>query len=247
MISGVVRGKYVIRVCLLIMTYVQNKGHSLYVLDTKFIIFKGPLYLNIAGLLSRYSEYFFRVSLADETIDEHRLQFRTMSKQDDRGIFHFSYNLALEAEENNYPHKAGEDVVLLAKNSSIFRRQPMLRTFNQKDGNNPEKDVHANRSILYLSDDKSLTEPKIRSQFIFYGGAIQGYVQGKETDDHEQASVEETRKRYYGMGASRRKLGLGEVTNVSIMGHKLRKKAVCDITDNSHYQRQFLRVLNKRF
>lgn len=172
---------------------------------------------------------------------------RTMSKQDDRGIFHFSYNLALEAEENNYPHKAGEDVVLLAKNSSIFRRQPMLRTFNQKDGNNPEKDVHANRSILYLSDNKSLTEPKIRSQFIFYGGAIQGYVQGKETDDHEQASVEETRKRYYGMGASRRKLGLGEVTNVSIMGHKLRKKAVCDVTDNSHYQRQFLRVLNKRF
>ncbi|CAH3046512.1 unnamed protein product [Porites lobata] len=146
-----------------------------------------------------------------------------MSKQDDRGIFHFSYNLALEAEENNYPHKVGEDAMLLAKNSSIFRRQPMLRTFNQKDGNNPEKDVHTHRS------------------------AIQGYVQGKETDDHEQASVEETRKRYYGMGASRRKLGLGEVTNVSIMGHKLRKKAVCDVTDNSHYQRQFLRVLNKRF
>jgi len=169
-----------------------------------------------------------------------------MSKQDDRGIFHFSYNLALEAEENNYPHKVGEHAMLLAKNSSIFRSQRMLRTFNQKD-DNPETHVHTNRSILYLTDNKSLTEPKIRSQFIFYGGAIEGYVQGKETDDHEQASVEETRKRYYGMGASRRKLGLGEVTNVSIMGHKLRKKAVCDITDNSHYQRQFLRVLNKRF
>lgn len=172
---------------------------------------------------------------------------RAMSKQDGTRIFHFSYNLALEAEENNYPHKVGEDAMLLAKNSSIFRRQRMLRTFNQKDGNNPEKDVHANRSILYLTDNKSLTEPKKRSQFIFYGGAVQEYVQGKETDDHEQASVEETRKRVYGMGASRRKLGLGEVTNVSIMGHKLRKKAVCDITDNSHYQRQFLRVLNKRF
>ena len=170
-----------------------------------------------------------------------------MSKQDDRRIFHFSYNLALEAEENNYLHKVGEDVMLLAKNSSIFRRKPMLRTFNQKYGNNPEKDVHTYRSILYLSDNKSLTEPKIRSRFMFYGGAIQGYVPGKETDDHEQASVEKIRKRYYGMGASRRKLGLGEVTNVSIMGHKLRKKAVCDVTDNSHYQRQFLRVLNKRF
>ena len=76
MISGVVRGKYVTRVCLLIMTYVYHKGHSLYVLDTKFIIFKGPLYLNIAGLLSRYSEHFFRVSLADEIIDQHRLQFK---------------------------------------------------------------------------------------------------------------------------------------------------------------------------
>ena len=188
------------------MTYVQNKGHSLYVLDTKFIIFKGPLYLNIAGLLSRYSECFFGVSLADETIDQHRLQFRTMSKQDDRGIFHFSYNLALEEEENNYPKKAGEDVMLLAKNSSIFQRQPMLRTFNQKDGNNPEKDLHTHSSILYVSDNKSLTEPKIRSQFIFYGGVIQGYVQGKETNDHEHASVEETRKRYSGMGASRRNL-----------------------------------------
>ena len=172
---------------------------------------------------------------------------RAMSKQDDRGIFHFSYNLALEAEENNYPHKVGEDAMLLVKNSSIFRHQPMLRTLNKKDGNNPEIDVHTNRSILYLTDNKSLTEPKIRSQFIFYGGAVQGYVQGKETDDHEQASVEETKKRFYRMGASRRKLGLGEVTNVSIMGHKLRKKAVCDVTDNSHYQRQFLRVLNKRF
>ena len=109
MISGVVRGKYVTRVCLLIMTYVHHKGHSLYVLDTKFIIFKGPLYLNIAGLLSRYSENFFRVSLADETIDQHPLQFK--SKQDDRGIFHFSYNLALEAEENNYPHKVGDDAM----------------------------------------------------------------------------------------------------------------------------------------
>ena len=36
---------------------------------------------------------------------------RTMSKQDDRGIFHFSYNLALEAEENNYPHKVGDDAM----------------------------------------------------------------------------------------------------------------------------------------
>lgn len=170
-----------------------------------------------------------------------------MSKQDDRGIFRFSYNLALEAEEHGYPHKVGEDAVLLAKNSSIFRHQRMLRTFNQNDRNNHEKDDHTNRSILYLTDNKSLAEPKVRSQFIVYGGAIQGYVQGKETDDHERASVEETSKRYNGMGASRRKLGLGEVTNVSIMGHKLRKKAVCDITDNSHYQRQFLRVLNKRF
>ena len=76
MISGVVRGKYVTRVCLLIMTYVHHKGHSLYVLDTKFITFTGLLYLNIAGLVSRYSEYFFRVSLADETIDQHRLQFK---------------------------------------------------------------------------------------------------------------------------------------------------------------------------
>lgn len=47
--------------------------------------------------------------------------------------------------------------------------------------------------------------------------------------------------------AHTRKYGLGQTTNVSLMSHKLRKKGVCDSTDNSLYQRQFLRVLNKRF
>lgn len=44
-----------------------------------------------------------------------------------------------------------------------------------------------------------------------------------------------------------RKEGLSAVNNSEIMQGKLRKKGVVDSTDESHYQRQFLRVLNKRF
>jgi hypothetical protein len=48
-------------------------------------------------------------------------------------------------------------------------------------------------------------------------------------------------------GTFSRKEGLSAVENQEIMQGKMRKKAVCDKTDDSHYQRQFLRVLNKRF
>lgn len=44
-----------------------------------------------------------------------------------------------------------------------------------------------------------------------------------------------------------RKEGLSAVENHEIMQGKMRKKGVVDTTDESHYQRQFLRVLNKRF
>lgn len=48
-------------------------------------------------------------------------------------------------------------------------------------------------------------------------------------------------------GTVARKDGLSATENKDIMQGKMRKKAVCDSTDDSHYQRQFLRVLNKRF
>lgn len=44
-----------------------------------------------------------------------------------------------------------------------------------------------------------------------------------------------------------RKEGLSAVDNHELMQGRMRKKGVVDSTDESHYQRQFLRVLNKRF
>jgi len=91
--------------------------------------------------------------------------------------------------------------------------------------------------------------PKARRQLIFYGGAMQGYVYEEPSTDISKSmeDVVDVVKKNDGLVTYRRKCGLGEGTNVSPMRHRLRKKAVCDSTDNSHYQRQFLRVLNKRF
>lgn len=44
-----------------------------------------------------------------------------------------------------------------------------------------------------------------------------------------------------------RKEGVSAIGNYEYMHGKMRKKGVVDSTDEAHYQRQFLRVLNKRF
>ncbi|XP_048576901.1 uncharacterized protein LOC125559077 [Nematostella vectensis] len=49
------------------------------------------------------------------------------------------------------------------------------------------------------------------------------------------------------VSSASRKTGLSAAKNKEIMHTKMRKKAVVDSTDESHYQRQFLRILNKRF
>lgn len=84
---------------------------------------------------------------------------------------------------------------------------------------------------------------------LFYDGATQGDVEKASPSRISEATITENPETRNSVSREThtRKIGLGETTNTSIMSHKLRKKGVCDTTDNSHYQRQFLRVLNKRF
>lgn len=175
-----------------------------------------------------------------------RLRSSNQGDEDEKMVLHFSYNLAVDAEQAGYYHLAGElDFDESTTNNPEVSSQRCGQDTRQKTSESKNEESSL-RHLFNNEDDQSLECPKAGSQMIFYGGATHGrYVQEKSTEI-SRSVIEEKTNRSSGVN-SRRKLGLGEVTNVSLMSHRLRKKAVCDYTDNSHYQRQFLRVLNKRF
>jgi len=167
----------------------------------------------------------------------------------EKRILHYSYNLTAEAgQEDAY----GD----LEKNYPPYRSERMIHAHSQE-----EKYVSDKRRIQRSSSiplpgrrvpNNKSEKPFERSKAterIFYGGVMQSNAETSTTQDVSEATIAENPETL--SNGSRethsRKLGLGETTNNSLMSHKLRKKAVCDTTDNSHYQRQFLRVLNKRF
>ena len=101
--------------------------------------------------------------------------------------------------------------------------------------------------------EKGLEPPKAKNALL-YGAGSQGFVEKfpvdleTETITTENPLTENPVTENNGSrGPRTRKLGLGDRANRGLMSHRLRKKAVCDSSDNFHYQRQFLRVLNKRF
>ena len=162
--------------------------------------------------------------------------------RDGNRILHYSYNLSVEEEDASYGQ--------LTKNKPLFGSQPFpRRTFSKKEKQSKfasEKGLQRSNSIGHLprNNEGSLAG----SQVTFYGRATQGNVREQPSSD---SSKTDTQNRVTKNNGSRedhtRKYGIGETTNISLMSHKLRKKGVCDSTDNSHYERQFLRVLNKRF
>lgn len=163
--------------------------------------------------------------------------------RDGSRILHYSYNLSGEEDD-----AAGYDE--LTKNKRLFRSQPFSRrAFSKEEKQSKlafEKELQRSNSIGHLprNNERSLAG----SQFTFYGGATQGNVREQPSTELSKTETQDRVTKNNGLPeANTRKYGLGETSNMSLMSHKLRKKGVCDSTDNSHYQRQFLRVLNKRF
>ena len=163
--------------------------------------------------------------------------------RDGNRILHYSYNLSGEEED-----AAGYGD--LTKNKPLFRSQPFSRrAFSKEEKQSKlafEKGLQRSNSIGHLprNNERNLAG----SQFTFYGGATQGNVREQPSTELSKTETQDRVTKNNGLReANTRKYGLGETSNMSLMSHKLRKKGVCDSTDNSHYQRQFLRVLNKRF
>lgn len=166
----------------------------------------------------------------------------------EKRILHYSYNFSTEAgQEDTY----GD---LELKNYPLYRSERMIHAHSQEEKYFSEKKrIHRSSSIPLPGrrmpnnkSEKALERSKATER-MFYGGATQTNVETSSTQDEAMIAENPTTQTNGSRETHSRKLGLGETTNNSIMSHKLRKKAVCDTTDNSHYQRQFLRVLNKRF
>ena len=176
------------------------------------------------------------------------LMIPRQTSDEGKRILHYSYNLAWDAglkeDSEGYQGLKGADTLIRNERekraledeylSEIFRRKS-YSTLASKSHSSEGSEGNWRQSLTSrqlisnrFQTKQSLQETKDRFWRTF--------PQKSETNDNG-ASVKHPP----------RKIGVGETTNISLMSHKLRKKAVCDSTDNSHYQRQFLRVLNKRF
>lgn len=170
--------------------------------------------------------------------------------KDENKILHFSYNLMLTEAEEDRGHRLidEEDYAALPRHHPASQFPRSILQFCKLDTG---KEFRENKKTQNDNDNSwpedSKTMPEVANiPFIFYNGGMQGIVQDGPTERPKLSSVsaEQPNRTICSNG---RKCGLGETSNVSLMCHKLRKKAVCDFTDNSHYQRQFLRIMNKRF
>jgi len=173
---------------------------------------------------------------------------------DEKRILHYSYNLSGQEE---HPCSIDEETGYgaLTRSNSLFGSQRITRrAFSKEEKQSKhffEKGLQRSNSIGHLpynrEAQKSSSRQNTRGKLIFFGGETQGCAREKSSTDAGTSTDTPVTKNNGTRETHTRKYGLGETTNVSLMSHKLRKKAVCDSTDNSHYQRQFLRVLNKRF
>lgn len=169
-------------------------------------------------------------------------------------ILHYSYNLS--AEDGAQCSFNEDSYGSLTRTSQSLGSQRMTRRAFSKDEKETNRDFDKEKlrrnSIGHLPGNKNAVNGSANQKegqpLIYFGGAMQaGLVHEESTADLTKDTDDRVTQNNGSRGNHPRKYGLGERTNVSIMSHKLRKKAVCDSTDNSHYQRQFLRVLNKRF
>lgn len=168
----------------------------------------------------------------------------------EKRILHYSYNFASDTEQKRHSFPAGEDSYgELTRKSPFFRSERITNALNKEETifGSSSFSFPAGRHIVDNETEKEFEPPKAKNM-LFYGGATQGYVESFTADFSTETNTENPVTENNGSREARtRKVGLGETTNRGLMSHRLRKKAVCDSSDNFHYQRQFLRVLNKRF
>lgn len=170
-----------------------------------------------------------------------RLRASNEVEKDGNTILRFSYNLTLDTEQDGFRCLSDKGHGVLSQNDAASKSQRSLL------GIPKENTKQTTENLTYKHEDSQEYSKTARTEpFIFYSGGIQGFVQDRSTEKAKSPGISEM-KSNRAVALNGRKCGLGETSNVSLMAHKLRKKAVCETTDNSHYQRQFLRVLNKRF
>lgn len=181
---------------------------------------------------------------------------------DDKRILQYSYNLVSDTEKGEFSRSFDDySCGKLKRNSSMFRSERTIPHSPSNEGKQlPEKkkvfrsisNPITGRRTYGIEAEKVSERYKVKERFPS-DGATPGVGEEDSSSRVLEATITENPEtikndsRVLSRETHARKIGLGETTNTSIMSHKLRKKGVCDTTDNSHYQRQFLRVLNKRF
>ena len=176
---------------------------------------------------------------------------KTQVDGDENRILHYSYNFASDTEQKRHSYSGGEDSCgeLTTKNP-IFRSERITNALNKQETilRTSSSFSFSGRHMLDSETEKEFEPPRAKNM-LFYGGATQGYVESFTADFSTETNTENPVTENNGplREARTRKVGLGDTANRGLMSHRLRKKAVCDSSDNFHYQRQFLRVLNKRF
>lgn len=176
-----------------------------------------------------------------------KLTMKTQMDEDDQRILQYSYNFASDTDQKpRHSFSTGEvSYGELTRNNSVARSERITKALN--------KESALTSSSFFISGghnetEKGLELPKAKNALLCSAPShefLENFPADFATDTitAENPVTENNGSR----GPRTRKLGLGDRTNRGLMSHKLRKTGVCDSSDNFHYQRQFLRVLNKRF
>lgn len=176
---------------------------------------------------------------------------KTQVDEDDKRILQYSYNFASDTDQKlRHSFSTGEvSYGELTRNNPVARSERITKALNKEMTlRSSSFSFSGGHRLAGNKTEKGLEPPKAENALL-YGAPSLGFVENfpadfaTETITAENPVTENNGSR----GPRTRKLGLGDRTNRGLMSHKLRKKAVCDSSDNFHYQRQFLRVLNKRF
>ena len=176
---------------------------------------------------------------------------KTQVDEDDKRILHYSYNFASDTDQKlRHSFSTGEvSYGELTRNNPVARSERITKMLNKETTLRSSSFSFSGGYKFAGNETEKELEPTKEKNALLYGVPSHSFVENfpadfaTETITAENPVTENNGSR----GPRTRKLGLGDRTNRGLMSHKLRKKAVCDSSDNFHYQRQFLRVLNKRF
>lgn len=176
-----------------------------------------------------------------------KLTMKTQVDEDDQRILQYSYNFASDTDQKPRHSFSTDEVSYgeLTRNNSVARSERITKALNKESTLTSSS---FSFSGGHNKTEKGLELPKAKNALLYSAPShefLENFPADFATDTitSENPVTENNGSR----GPRTRKLGLGDRTNRGLMSHKLRKKGVCDSSDNFHYQRQFLRVLNKRF